>query len=134
MGLFAPLQRSRFDPERRMFDGEAGEAASKRHTPSPKPLGERRPRGGLGEEDLIPDGYTTWYWPFKPLSIAGQISHVIISTRKLPAGTSVILHYSAAWRSRIDPSGLCATVQATDARIVLLPHRDEQQFPVIAAN
>lgn len=59
MGLFAPLQRSRFDPERRMFDGEAGEAASKRHTPSPKPLGERRPRGGLGEEDLIPDGYTT---------------------------------------------------------------------------
>ena len=54
MGLFAPLQRSRFDPERRMFDGEAGEAASKRHTPSPKPHGERRPRGGLGEEDLIP--------------------------------------------------------------------------------
>ena len=37
-----------------MFDGEAGEAASKRHTPSPKPLGERRPREGLGEEELIP--------------------------------------------------------------------------------
>ena len=92
MGLFAPLQRSRFDPERRMFDGEAGEAASKRHTPSPKLLGERRPRGGLGEEDLIPDGYTTGTLLSQftvtdfsiPLCRArlgrmrGQISHVII--------------------------------------------------------